>query len=203
MEFLQITDFIGLFAFAITGVLAAMRKDLDFVGAMFCGFATALGGGIIRDSILGIPSATFADHDILIFVLGTIILGYFLAEKMLKIEKIVRMADAIGLASFVVVGTQKALEIGTPVIGAVLLGVLTGVGGGIIREISLQKIPVLFQKELYALGAFLGATGFAVFQANNFFSLEINLAVWALFILIFRLITIQKNLHLPIKKLKR
>lgn len=202
MEILDIADFVGLFAFAITGVLAAMRKKLDFVGIAFCGLATAIGGGILRDAILGVRAESFFNTNILLFVISTIVLGYFGTRNILKIKKIIPIADAIGLASFTVVGTQKALELNAPIVAAILLGVMTGVGGGIIREVALQNIPVLFRKELYAIGAIIGGTGFAVFQTQNIFTLKTNLIVWASFIFIFRLYTIRHNVHLPIKELK-
>jgi len=199
-NFLQSLEIIGTIAFCMTGIIGAIRKDLDFVGILFCGLITAIGGGIIRDSILGIPAASFQSNQALIIIIISSLITYIWAPRLIKIHFILRYLDALGLATFAILGTQKAFILEFSVLPALFLGLITAIGGGIIRDLFIQEIPLVFRKELYATGAFIGIVGFLSLQDQlSFFT---NFILWTVFIFGFRVWNIRTNLNLPIKKVQ-
>lgn len=157
--FITLLDFIGTFAFAISGALVAMRHRLDLVGVLGLSFIAATAGGIVRDMALGAtPPVALVDWR---YFAVTVVAGLVTFWRQAQVEKLrnpVRLFDAIGLGLFAVVGTGKALDAGLGPVGSVMLGVLTGVGGGIARDVLVAKIPsVLVVQEFYAVAAMAGA----------------------------------------------
>ncbi|WP_017615839.1 trimeric intracellular cation channel family protein [Nocardiopsis salina] len=153
-------DLLGVFAFALDGALTAIRTArVDIVGVIVLGVATALGGGIIRDVLLGQTPATFQDWRYLVTALGGGALAYFLSRQLRHLATPIQLFDAAGLSLFAVIGATRALEHGFGPLQAVLLGVITGVGGGTIRDVLLNRIPVVLSanSRLYAIPALLGA----------------------------------------------
>ena len=152
-------DLTGTFAFGLNGALTAVRAArLDVVGVVSLGMITALGGGVIRDVIIGsIPPATFRDwrYFALAFVGGLI--AFALSKQLDRLEKPITVLDAIGLSVFAVIGASKALEYGLGVGPALLRGVVTGVGGGTIRDTLVQRIPSVLRSDLYAIPALIAA----------------------------------------------
>lgn len=158
--FINLLDFIGTFAFAISGALVAMRHRLDLVGVLGLSFIAATAGGIVRDMALGAtPPVALVDWR---YFAVTVVAGLVTFWRQAHVERLrnpVRLFDAIGLGLFAVVGTGKALEAGLGPVGSVMLGVLTGVGGGIARDVLVAKIPsVLVVQEFYAVAAMSGAS---------------------------------------------
>jgi len=146
---------------AVTGVLAGRGKQLDLFGVIVLALATALGGGTIRDLVLGIqPVFWIADPRYVQTAVG-VALATFLIARFRELPKTVLLvADAFGLALFTIIGTEKAMEQGSSHTIAVLMGIVTGVGGGVMRDVLTGEIPLVFRKEiyLYATAAFCGAT---------------------------------------------
>ena len=155
-------DLIGIFVFAISGALVAVRKDLDVFGVLVLAGATGLGGGLLRDVLIdATPPAALTDWRYLLMpvVAGLVTFGFHPAVG--RMERGVNIFDAFGLALFCVTGALKAVEFGLGPLPAALMGLLTGIGGGIIRDLLTGRVPVVFRGEIYATAALLGA-GIAV-----------------------------------------
>jgi uncharacterized membrane protein YeiH len=143
---------------ALTGVLDAGRKNMDLVGVVMVGMATALGGGTIRDVLLQRPVFWLSDQTYLFVALATTLLIFFTARGLRLPPRRFLIPDAIGLALFTVVGTQIALEWHAPWLAASLLGMITGVVGGVLRDVLCNEVPLVFMRgELYASAAWIGA----------------------------------------------
>lgn len=165
-------EFCGVVIFAVTGVLTALEKKLDAFGAIVLGLVTSVGGGIIRDMILGyLPPTAFRDPTFsitaIVVSIITFLIAYF-AGKEIKphfdvYSKIINIIDSIGLAFFTISGVNMASQcgFGGNLYLSVFVGVLTGVGGGVMRDIFAGKIPMIMYKRIYALAALIGA---AVYQ---------------------------------------
>ncbi|MCZ2805534.1 trimeric intracellular cation channel family protein [Modestobacter sp. VKM Ac-2983] len=153
-------DLVGTFAFALNGALTALRVTrLDIVGVITLGMTTALGGGIIRDVLLGaLPPATFSDWRYLAVAAGGGLVAFVLGPGLDRLNTPITVLDAAGLSLFAVTGASKALALGLGPTQAVLLGALTGVGGGTLRDVLIGQVPSVFRSGLYAIPALIGAT---------------------------------------------
>ncbi|MBN8789182.1 MAG: trimeric intracellular cation channel family protein [Terrimonas sp.] len=151
-------DLAGTFAFAISGAVAAKQKGLDIFGILVVAFTVACGGGITRDLCIGaIPPAGLSDWRYLLVSTLAAIIAIGLTPLMKLLHRPVILFDAFGLSLFAVSGVDKTLDYGHNNEIAVLLGIITAVGGGVIRDIFLNRIPVIFEREIYAAAALLGA----------------------------------------------
>ncbi|MBQ9757512.1 MAG: trimeric intracellular cation channel family protein [Clostridia bacterium] len=166
-EIIKIMEIIGTIAFALSGSLVAISSGLDVFGVAFLACITAFGGGILRDMILGInPPLIFNNFSVfllaLIVAILTFIVSYVFRSKFnnfkTKIERINNIFDAIGLSAFVVIGSETACVNGFLDNGfiVVFVGMITGVGGGIFRDILIDTTPYVFKKHIYAIAAILG-----------------------------------------------
>lgn len=152
-------DLLGVFFFAVSGSLLAARKDIDIVGSLLLASLVGLGGGIIRDLILaGGPPAAFSNPAYLVPPLLATVLVYSLYTSVARFTSLLTLFDAGGLALFCMTGTVKALDAGMNPVAAALLGVITAAGGGLLRDVTANEVPELFNpRDIYALPAFLGA----------------------------------------------
>jgi uncharacterized membrane protein YeiH len=151
-------DLLGTFVFALSGAAAGVKHRLDFFGIMVLSFAASSSGGIARDLLIGaVPPAAISDWRYLAASLVAGVLTFWHPASH-RLNNFVRVADAGGLALFAVSGTQKALAFGLHPVMAALLGMLTGIGGGIMRDLLLTEIPTVLRSEIYALAALAGAT---------------------------------------------
>jgi uncharacterized membrane protein YeiH len=151
-------DLAGTFAFAISGAVAARQKKLDLFGIIAIAYMVACGGGIVRDLCIGaIPPAGLADWRYLALALIASLLVIAAYPLMQRLAHPVQMFDALGLSFFAVFGAHKALEYGHEVQVAIVLGVVSAVGGGAMRDIVLNRTPLILRKEIYASAALVGA----------------------------------------------
>lgn len=158
---LLVIDLIGVFVFALSGATAAVRQRLDFFGVLVLSFATASAGGILRDLLIGaVPPATIRDWRYLAVALLAGTVTFFRHRAIERLHNPVRGFDAAGLGLFAVAGAQKALAAGLNPVMAAVLGMLTGIGGGIVRDLLLARVPLVFrpETELYALAALAGSS---------------------------------------------
>lgn len=155
--FVVLIDFLGTFAFAISGGLVAVRHRLDLFGVLVLSFAAATAGGIIRDVLLGLVPASVVDWRYLAVSVAAGLVTFWWHDVVERLRNPVQISDAIGLSLFAVLGSGKALAAGLGPTGAVMLGILSGVGGGIVRDVLVATIPGVLQRELYAVAAFVGA----------------------------------------------
>tara|TARA_B110000467_G_C18288531_1_gene463251 strand:+ start:176 stop:799 length:624 start_codon:yes stop_codon:yes gene_type:complete len=158
-------DLFGVIVFALSGALMAGRYKLDPFGVVVLASVTAVGGGTIRDVILQTPVFWVVKPYYLYAILVTAILTILLIRQPKRIPKrFLLIADALGLALFAVVGTQKSLELGAAIPVAIVLGTITGVAGGMIRDVLCNVIPMILRQEIYALAAILGGGLFVLLQ---------------------------------------
>jgi uncharacterized membrane protein YeiH len=156
---LLVLDLTGTFAFGLNGALTAVRATrLDLIGVVTLGMVTALGGGIIRDLCIGAtPPATFRDWRYFALAVAGALIAFVLSKWLDRLEMPIIVFDAIGLSVFAVIGTVKAAEFELGIAPALLLGVVTAVGGGTIRDMMVMQIPTVLRSELYALPALVAA----------------------------------------------
>ncbi|HTH67014.1 trimeric intracellular cation channel family protein [Rhodanobacter sp. T12-5] len=154
----NLVDLAGTFAFAISGATAARRCNLDLFGILAIAFITACGGGIARDLCIGaIPPAGLSDWRYLVTAIVAALLTIVAYRWVERLTYPVRLFDAMGLGLFAVYGAHKALLFGHNAEVAILLGMITAIGGGMARDVLLARVSVVLQKEIYALAAFVGA----------------------------------------------
>ncbi|WP_439939452.1 trimeric intracellular cation channel family protein [Nocardia sp. N13] len=155
---LVVLDLVGIFVFAVTGALVAVRKHLDLFAALVLGGVTGLGGGFVRDLLIGAtPPAALADWRYLLVPVAAGLLTFGFHPTIGRLERVVTLFDAFGLALFCVTGALKAVDYGLGPLPAALMGMLTGIGGGIMRDLLAARVPVIFEGVLYATPALAGA----------------------------------------------
>jgi uncharacterized membrane protein YeiH len=154
----------GTFVFGLSGGLAAVRAQLDLFGVVVLSAVVGLAGGIIRDVLIGTPPATFRDWRYLAAAAAAGVVCFFAGRALERAERSVMVFDALGLGLFAVTGATKALQFGLGPVQAVLLGAITGVGGGMLRDVLLREIPTVLREGLYAVPALLGAAVLAAAQ---------------------------------------
>lgn len=192
-----VLDLAGTFVFALSGAIAAIRHRLDIFGILVVSFAAATCGGIGRDLLIGaVPPAAIGDwRYVAVSVLAGLVFFYWTpTAKGLGTPLLI--FDGAGLAFFAVSGSLKAIQYGAPPVAAVLLGALTGIGGGMARDILVREIPTVLRADLYAVAALAGA---AVVVSGTLLKLPFGLVTGAGLILCFglRFIAIQRGWHLP------
>lgn len=190
-------DLLGTFVFALSGAAAGVRARLDFFGVMVLSYAAANSGGIVRDVLIGAsPPAAISDWRYLAASLAAGILTFFWHPAIERIHNFVLVADAGGLALFAVSGAQRALDFGLHPVVAALLGMLTGIGGGMMRDLLLRDIPVVLRSEIYALAALAGA---AVVVCGNLLLLPARTMaiIGAALCFGIRMLAIRRSWHLP------
>lgn len=164
-ELLYYLDIFGIIVFALSGALMAGRYKLDPFGVVVLASVTAIGGGTIRDVILQTPVFWMVEPYYLYIILITALLTIILIRQPKRIPKrFLLIADALGLALFAVLGTQKSMALGSPLPVAIVMGTITGVAGGMIRDVLCNVIPMILRKEIYALAAMLGGSLFVIFH---------------------------------------
>ncbi|WP_070887506.1 trimeric intracellular cation channel family protein [Pseudomonas sp. D1-3] len=161
-----LADLFGVAVFAITGALMAGRKSMDLFGVLVIAIITALGGGTLRDVILDNHPVSWIRNDTYILVATLSALGTVIWVRMTRPihEKGLLIADAFGLAVFTVIGTEVALQYAMPSSTAVIMGVMTGVAGGVMRDVICNEIPLIFKKEIYATACLAGAVTFVLLR---------------------------------------
>lgn len=195
--FLTALDLIGTFVFGLSGAVAAAKRGLDVFGILVLSVVAATTGGIIRDVLIGaIPPATLVDWRYLAISLTAGILTFYRLTVIDRLQSPVQLFDAAGLAMFAVSGAQKALAYGLEPPMAALLGMLTGIGGGMARDIMLAEIPTVLRAELYAVAALAGAVVVVVGESFNLPSTATTLA-GVVICLGLRLGSIYWGWHLP------
>lgn len=207
MSYLFWFDLLGTIVFAISGVLLAAKKEMDPIGALVLAVITAIGGGTIRDMVLNHgPIFWITDStDLYVAIIASLITMLLLRySSTLTIPKwLFSVLDAIGLAVFVGIGVNKAIDSQVNSLIAVCMGVMTGVGGGIIRDVLARDIPMVFRTDIYATACIIGGTTHVIaYNALNL-PLEISTLLGISVTLIIRVLAIYRNLTLPIVGLKK
>jgi uncharacterized membrane protein YeiH len=199
-QFLLVLDLLGAFIFALSGATAGVRRRLDLFGVLVLSFAAANAGGITRDLLIGaIPPSAIQDWRYVAVSVVAGMITFFWYQGIDKLHSPVLVFDGAGLALFAVTGTQKALAFGLNPVAAVLLGMLTGIGGGMARDTLLAEIPTVLRAELYAVAALVGA---AVVVIGTELQLPAAAVMFVGAVLCFglRFTAIYRGWHLPVAR---
>lgn len=195
-NFTVFLDLLGTFAFAISGIRLASGRQIDWFGAYIIGLVTAIGGGTVRDLLLGV--SPFWIEDVKYFLTtGVALLATILfKDKLFKLGSTLFLFDTIGLGLFTMVGITKSVEAGLPFWGCIVMGTITGSLGGIVRDVLLNDVPLIFRKDIYALACVAGG---GVYFACRFLDLPTGVTevTAAATVIVFRLIAVKYHLHLP------
>ncbi|MPY81094.1 MAG: trimeric intracellular cation channel family protein [Actinophytocola sp.] len=193
-------EILGLVAFAASGALAAVRARLDVFGVIVLGLTTALGGGVIRDVLLGVhPPTTLRTWPYLTAGALTAIVVFVFHPQVARLRRPMLVADALGLGLFATSGTGVALALDAPVYTACLIGMTTGIGGGAIRDLLVGEIPLVLRREIYALAALLGAVLVGVGHMIDLPATPV-LAVASGVVVAVRLLALWRQWHAPVAR---
>ena len=196
LDFTTIIDYIGTFAFAISGVRLSARKNFDLFGAFVVGFVTAVGGGSIRDVALGLTPFWMLDaHYVIVTVLALLTVIVF-KKWIVKLEYTFFIFDAVGLGLFTVVGIEKSMAAGFPMWVNIIMGSITGAAGGVIRDSCITAIPLIFRKDIYAVACFVGGFFYWLCMVLGADSVTTQL-VAAVSVIATRVICVRFNVSLP------
>jgi uncharacterized membrane protein YeiH len=191
-------DLIGTLVFAVSGALAASDKNMyrDIFGVTFTGFVTAVGGGTLRDMILGIRPTWVVDGNYLIAITIGVIIAISFKYYILKYRRTFFLFDTLGIALYTVVGVQKALLFNVAPLAAIIMGMFSAVMGGVIRDTLINEVPLIFKKEIYATACLSGASVFVLLKLfhvddnmNSFISVSV--------IILIRTFAVKYQLTLP------
>jgi uncharacterized membrane protein YeiH len=193
----QILDVIGVLVFAISGVLSGLNKKLDAFGVFIIAFVTSLGGGTLRDILIGkMPVGWMVDLKYLYLIVIAYFITVFFKKYLEKLRISLFLFDSIGLGVFTIIGIERGIEYGLHPIICIALGTLTASFGGVIRDILCNEIPIIFRKEIYATVCILGGILFFVLQKINL-NHDILYVITSLFMISFRLLSIKYKWCLP------
>lgn len=192
-----VIEILGTVAFAMSGAFAAMQKRFDVFGVLIIAFVTAVGGGTIRDFLLDAP--VFWTKDI--FICGVVFLSTLVAIFVKSIERNFKVTlflfDSIGLGMFTIIGIQKGLSADLHPIICLTLGTITGCFGGVMRDILLNRIPLIFRKEIYATACILGGTAFILLVKYSSFTFGFKQVSTILLIVAIRTLAVKYHWHMP------
>ncbi|HMM03051.1 MAG: trimeric intracellular cation channel family protein [Dysgonomonas sp.] len=199
IQLVDIIEFLGTIAFAISGIRLASAKRFDWFGAIVIGFVTATGGGTLRDLLLDVPIFwTQASRYIWCTLFAFLIVLCF-RKFLVHLNNTIFWFDCIGLGLFVVVGYEKAFALGYPVWVCVSMATITGIVGGMIRDILINEVPIIFTQELYAVACILGGILFSILHYLNVDLAVIEIST-AVFVVVIRVLATKYRLKLPILK---
>ena len=195
----NIIEILGTLAFAISGIRHAAAKHFDWFGGFVCGFAVAIGGGTLRDVMLGMPPFWMTSPLYIICTIVAQVIAIAFSKILKRLDNAWFFFDTLGLASFTITGIQKTLECGYPFWVAIIMGCITGCAGGLIRDVLLNKTPVLLCKEIYAMASIIG--GLLYWLLND---LNVNMAITGvatfLLIVVIRIFAVKYHISLPVLK---
>ena len=192
----QIIEFLGTFAFAISGIRHAAAKQFDWFGGYVCGIAVAIGGGTIRDVMLGTTPFWMTNPIYMICTAMALVFVIIFAKHMEGLRNTWFVFDTLGLALFTIAGIQKSLAFGQPFWVAIIMGCITGSAGGVIRDVLLNNEPVIFQREIYAMATLLGGI---TYWFLDYLMLPIEVTVISSFVVtcLMRFLAVRYHLALP------
>jgi len=197
MDFIEVFDYIGTLVFAISGTLTAANKRLDFFGATVIGFVTAVGGGTLRDMMLGDePVAWMRTINYSLVIIVGVLITILFSKQVMKLRRTLFLFDTIGIAIFTIIGLNKALSFGIHPALAVMMGLTSAVVGGVIRDTLTNEVPLIFHKEIYATACIAGGLVYLLllqFQVDEL----VNQSITIISIIVVRILAVHYNIALP------
>lgn len=199
ITFVDLIEFIGTFAFAISGIRLASAKQFDLFGAYVVGLVTAIGGGTIRDVLLGVTPFWMTDTIYLVITAFALLWVMVFSKYLVKMNNTIFLFDAIGLALFAVVGIQKTIDAGFPLWVATIMGTLTGAAGGVLRDVFINEIPLIFRKDIYAMACVMGGFAYWICGRLSCDSIVTQLTC-GICVFLTRVLAVKFHISLPILK---
>jgi uncharacterized membrane protein YeiH len=196
--FLHVIDILGTFSFAVSGAFFAMEKKLDPFGVLILSFVTAIGGGTLRDMMIGnLPVGWLRNETITVVIFIAAMGSMFFSQWLKRINATLFLFDALGLGLFTIIGIEKGMELNLSLGVCIALGTITASFGGVIRDVLLNNVPLIFRKEIYALASIIGGLIYYLLKqtALNDDAAKI---ICILLILVIRLLAVKYKLTLPV-----
>jgi uncharacterized membrane protein YeiH len=191
-------ELVGIAVFAASGASAGVAKRLDIFGVVFVGGVAALGGGVVRDLLIGaVPPFAFTHWQYLVVAFGSALLLFWLHPQFGRLRRTVLLLDAAGMALFTVTGTLKALDARVPTIGACLIGMISAIGGGLGRDLLTGEIPVVLRREIYAVASLFGAFLVALF-VHLHLDRGVLIGLTAVLIFVVRVLALRNKWEAPV-----
>ena len=193
MDWIYFIDLFGTCVFAISGVLAAIQKKFDLVGSLIIGFVTAIGGGTLRDMLIGrFPVGWLNDRNYFLVIIIGYLIAYLFKEKVIRFRRSMFLFDTVGIGLFTILGIQIALEQGLHTEHCLIMGVISACFGGVIRDTLANEIPLIFRKEIYATACFAGGVVYLVLRELSSWE-NVNIVLSMLMVMVIRYLSIRRN----------
>ena len=199
ITFVDILEFVGTFAFAISGIRLASAKQFDLFGAYVVGLVTAIGGGTIRDLLLDVTPFWMSNTIYLTITALALLWVMVFSKYLVHMNNTFFFFDAIGLALFAVVGIQKTLDAGFPLWVATIMGTMTGAAGGVLRDVFINEIPLIFRKDIYAMACVMGGLAYWVCGRVGADSIVTQI-ICGVSVFLTRVLAVKYHISLPILK---
>lgn len=194
---LNVIEFLGTLAFAISGIRHAAAKHFDWFGGFVCGIAVAIGGGTLRDMMLGVTPFWMTSSIYLICTLIAQMFVIIFAHSLKRLDNTWFFFDTLGLALFTVAGLQKTLDCGHPFWVAIIMGTITGSAGGVIRDVLLNNVPVIFKKEIYAMASIVGGAAYwGLVECGC--DMTVSVIIAFVLIVLIRIFAVKYHISLPV-----
>ena len=194
---LNVIEFLGTFAFAISGIRHAAAKHFDWFGGFVCGIAVAIGVGTLRDMMLGVTPFWMTSSIYLICTLIAQMFVIIFAHSLKRLDNTWFFIDTLGLALFTVAGLQKTLDCGHPFWVAIIMGTITGSAGGVIRDVLLNNVPVIFKKEIYAMASIVGGAAYwGLVECGC--DMTVSVIIAFVLIVLIRIFAVKYHISLPV-----
>lgn len=197
MSIQYLSELAGTFFFAVSGILATDDKDRNWFGVAFTGFITAIGGGSLRDMLLGsYPLVWIGDINFLYAIILGVVAAFIFFKRLIRLRRTMLLFDMVGIALFTIVGVEKALALGVRPEIAAIMGMFTAVMGGVIRDTLTNKTPIIFEREIYATACLAGAILYLILHGFDV-PRNINIPISSGLIILIRILAIKFHLELP------
>jgi uncharacterized membrane protein YeiH len=196
VKLILLLDILGTLAFAISGVLTALNKRLDPFGILIIAFVAAVGGGTLRDILIGANVAWMRDLTYVYVIFGSTVFAVLFRKRLGYIRRSLFLFDTIGIALYTIVGVEKGISAGFSPVICVALGTMTACFGGVLRDILCNDIPIIFRKEIYATACILGASAYFLLLKTPI-SPDFIVVISGSIVIIVRLLAVYFNLSLP------
>ena len=197
-QFLNIIDILGTVSFAISGAFLAMEKKLDPFGVLVLSFVTAIGGGTLRDMMIGnLPVSWLQNGTATIVIFSSAIATMFFGGYLKKFKITLFLFDALGLGLFTIIGLEMALELDFSMGVCIALGTITACFGGVLRDVLLNEVPLLFRKEIYALACIIGGLIYFLLMKIDL-DKDVSTIICILIIFVIRVLAVRYKLSLPL-----
>lgn len=197
MDIVYIIDILGTFAFAISGALVASKKEFDLFGVIILAFVTAVGGGMLRDILIDAhPINWIGDLNYIYTILSAVVFTFLFKSKIAPLRRTFFLFDTIGISVFTLLGLQKGLSFNLPAIVAIIMGMVSAVFGGVIRDVLSREVPLIFKKEIYASACLSGGLVYLLLRQTPIND-NVNFIISAIVIIVIRTVSVVYKLELP------